>query len=189
MTGNNTVISEAFKRFYEDTVKPRTYQRLCSWCENLINAAVQYRRGAKDAHNFTGNLINSIVVVLYEGNKRAEFFSNSVVRKPAIRKEMSALNSKGRKRRYRIHLNPDWEGHRSSYLPEVPTDGSWGEIDAAHFASRYRPKVKAEYAIVVAYTSEYAAWVEFQRHTTGYFAMLKHTEDTAVSLVKLKRKN
>ena len=188
MADNNSVISEAIKRFYEKTVKPKTYQRLYGWCEMLIKSAVQFRLSAANAHNFTGNLINSIVVILYEGTSHANFFSNTVTKKGPIRAEMSSKNARGKNRKYKIHFRPDWEGKHSGYLPEVPTDGSWGEQDASDFAMRYRPRVNGEYAVVVAYTSEYAAWVEWQRHTTGYFEMLKHTEDTAISFVGLKRK-
>jgi uncharacterized protein YdiU (UPF0061 family) len=171
-------LTKAVRQFQQNEMHDVVLNELDKFCEKqLVYAVVSNRLGAKNAHQFTGNLINSIVVILYDKANRMKctyraYDSNLPMMKPPIRKEMSAMTSRGTLRKYAIHFKPaDWQGEiDSSYLPELATDGSYGQDDAKRFADSWSPTTGKDFEICVAYTSEYAEWVEQQRHTIGYMA-------------------
>lgn len=147
-------------RWMRDTVYPRVRQKTLKLAERLIEKAIQYRESAPEKHDFTGNLLNSVVAVVYEDGKPIEaFFTKDKVNKPIARK-MTRPN--------RYHRKVDYEGVESNYTPEIQTDKGKGTIDAVDFFSNYVPQNKAKFNLVVAYTTEYASWVEQFRHTTGF---------------------
>ena len=215
MDNNKKIIREFFNNFGNQVVvetgKPvdvtiHTY--LCDWCESILRAAIDIRKNPASldtsgeivaGHNFTGNLINSICVVLYEKSKgkKTSFFADSTGLKPAIRRELSYVTYKGRKRRNRIYFRPgsrfgsaDWSGSISHINAEslIPTDESYGYSDARKFASSWVPRsTSADFVICVAYTSEYADFVEQQRHTTGFMETMMFTHRTAIEWVGLKK--
>lgn len=145
---------EAYKKAITDEIERRCTQ----YCSELCLQAIQSRRNNPDAHNFTGNLLNSIVVGLYrEGIPRYAYYASQYVQS-AIQVKMS---------RGRYHFDPDYDGTKSSYVPVVKTNGGWGEEDAKNFFESYRPKGKNLFDIVVAYPVEYADFIEKLRGTTG----------------------
>jgi hypothetical protein len=126
----------------------------------LLTEAIANREMAPNKHNFTGNLLGSIVVCVYEDNKPFIAYYPAQYGIKAIRFKMTAPRSYGFKR--------DYEGTESHYDPEIETNEGWGEDDAKEFFQEYNPGSKTKFCIVVAYTTEYASFVEAARHTTGF---------------------
>lgn len=148
-----------------------------------MSAAVSMRLNDFRAHNFTGNLLNSIVVCLYEQGQPIEAFyaaDDGRVRS-AIMPKMTA-----RQRPYSFYKTGDYEGNRSVYKAEVSTDGGWGINDAKEFFASFRPEGDNLFDVVVAYTTEYSTWVQAKRNSTGYLETLGYAKRTAVSFLEIK---
>lgn len=157
---NEQIINQALKD-YEKYILDTTERELRSWCWYLLDQAIRWRQCNPDKHNFTGNLLNSIVVCLYREKKPViAYFAYSLVPE-AIHPKMSV-----RKRRA-YHFDPDYEGVESEYRPSVKTNKGWGRDDAREFFWRYVPDGKNLFDIVVAYPVEYANFIEMVNHTTG----------------------
>lgn len=162
---NKQVLDKAFKDFRNRIIEV-TREKMNQWCWQILESAVRSRENDPNAHDFTGNLLNSIVVCLYEeGKPYAPYFASDLV-PPAIRPKMRKIRlSNHRRIGYRFY--PDYSGSNSVYIPTVDTNGGWGREDAEEFFASYRPGGKNMFDIVVAYTVEYANWVQMQRQTTG----------------------
>lgn len=191
---NKQVINNFFKNFGKQiveesgkTVDETIESTLVEWCYQIRDLAVRFRETTQKGHNFTGNLINSIVVILYiKGKGKMSFYGSDATKKP-ISNEMSATTVRGTQRKKMYAFHPDWSQRDSTYMPKIPTDRSRGDEDARIFSETYQPTLKTKYTIVVAYTSEYAEWVEEQNKTTGYLYMLKSTGKAAVDYIGLKK--
>ncbi len=190
MAGTNVNIvkkaASAFQLQMDDVV----HDRLFGWCESILGLAIEFRERERAAHNFTGNLLNSIVVILYTNTKgrpnEADFFFASEEVRTAIKPKMSSTTTRGGKRKNFYHFRPDYDLRNSKFMPTVPTNGQWGRDDAVKFASSYRPSKNLPFTIVLAYTVEYAEFIEQQRHTAGYIQMMRSTKRAAVDFVGLK---
>lgn len=180
---NTRVINEAFKEA-ERQWNGIVFDKLDEFCRNLLlDAVIENRRGNPNAHQFTGNLINSIVVLLYSHYEGvlSKYFAYDRLQAP-IRKEMSAMTSRKTQRKYAVHFRPDWQGTpHSIYTPEVATDGSTGPQDATQFANSWSPTTKKGFEICVAYTSEYADWVEMHHHSTGFMNSVSYARKVLVT--------
>lgn len=136
------------------------------------------------AHDFTGNLLNSIVVCLYRERKPilAWYAYESIDN--AIAPKMTAPK--------RYWFESDYQNTESAYHykspAEVETDMGFGENDAKRFFMGYKPKGKNMFDIIVAYTTEYAEWVEMHRHTTGVLRAYENAGKIAITTLKLPRK-
>lgn len=181
MSATNTIVHNAladYRRKIFDEVEIRCRK----FCTDLCQEAIRARKGAEGAHNFTGNFINSIVVCLYRDKEPINAYYAAQYVPKAIQVKMRAR----KKRRY--HFNPDYEGGDSRYLPEVQTNGGWGEDDARNFFQHYTPAGKNLFDIVVAYPVEYGKWIEMKRSTTGIMQTYAHAEQVGVTYLKLVRK-
>lgn len=163
---------------YRKLILKEVEGRCRDYCEAICSAAIHYRKG----HNFTGNLINSIAVCLYrDGSPLSAWLSKDVL-KPSIQRKMT----KGGGRNGRYYFKVDWDGTKGTrYTPEVETDEQWGEGDAVEFFRRYRPRGRNRFDIVVAYTTEYADFVEAQRGTTGIMNTYDFAQYSAVQFLRL----
>lgn len=166
-----------------DAIKKKIFDQtevmLSEWCYNIMYAAINARAKNKEAHDITGNLLNSIIVGLYrEGKPLYAYYSGNAVHR-AKYKKMSHRT----KRPY--HFYVDYQGDEAWYLPEVFTNKGWGFDDALNFFAKWKPKNKKGFEIVVAYTTEYANFVENERSTTGILETRRFVENTAVSFLKL----
>lgn len=157
---NRGVIKKGFDE-YKEYIYNTAEKELREWSWNMLNDAIKWRFTNPKAHNFTGNLINSIVVCLYRDRKPViAYFASSLV--------PEAIQPKMRLRKRRMYyFNPDYDGVRSSYFPTVKTNGGWGKDDAEQFFFSYRPPAGNMFDIVVAYPVEYANFIEQERQTTG----------------------
>lgn len=186
---NRTIVEKAFKG-YSEHIDKVVYDRLDKWCAEIIREAVFERMlmSRTEGYNITGNLINSICVILYRKstNMKTSYFADQTGVKPAVRRELSALNTRGRRRSYRIRVK-DWSGNMIAVNPNnlIPTDESFGIQDAHQFASVWYPRNDSDFVICVAYTSEYASFVEHQRQTTGFLETMSFVGKTAVEWVGL----
>lgn len=180
---NVSVIDKAFKKFEKDILET-TRMELNKWCWKILEAAVAARERNPRAHDFTGNLINSIVVCLYEkGKPYAPYFASDIGVSPAIRPKMRPLRNKSEKR---YGFYPDYSGvYGSTYKPTVETNGGWGRADAEAFFASYRPKGNHMFDIVVAYPVEYANWIENQRQTTGILLTERYARITGLTFLQL----
>lgn len=186
---NRSIVEKAFKGYAEHIDKV-VYNRLDQWCEQILREAVFERMmlSRTNGYNITGNLINSICVILYRKslNQKTSYFAEQTGLKPAVRRELTALNTRGRRRSYRIRVR-DWSGKSITVNPDnlIPTDESFGIQDAHQFASMWYPRNDSDFVICVAYTSEYASFVEHQRQTTGFLETMSFVGRTAVEWVGL----
>lgn len=150
-----------------------------AYCEKLCTEAIKARQQNPKAHNFTGNLLNSIVVCLYRQG-------NPVIAYYAARFTAEAIHVKMKQRkRKRYFFNPDYDGEKSSYLPTIQTNGGWGVDDARDFFNEYKPRGGNLFDIVVAYPVEYANWVEIQRSTTGIVQVRQYAENVGINFLKV----
>lgn len=163
---------------YRKAVMDEIERRCTQYCSELCLEAIEQRKNAPGAHNFTGNFINSIVVGLYrEGLPKYAYYSKSYL-EPAIQVKMT--------RPGRYHFDPDYDGAKSNYAPAIKTNMGWGEEDAVRFFQSYRPKGKNIFDIVVAYPVEYADFIEKLRHTTGILATYAEAQKIARTYLCIK---
>lgn len=149
------------------------------FCNALCMAAINFRESSPGKHDFTGNLLNSIVTCLYkDGSPIYACYAAERVPK-AIQVKMTAG--------YRYTFGKDYEQSRSFYNPEVDTNEGWGEDDAKNFFNSYRPAGHNMFDIVVAYPTEYAGWVELRRGTTGIVGTYDTAARLGVDYLKLPR--
>ena len=178
--GNRTVLNRAFNDF-EKQIREKVRARLLEWCAELVKKAVDFRLGDYTAHNFTGNLLNSIVVVLYENRKPVQaFYSSEDGRvKSAIMRKMTA-----RKKPY-VFSQLDYEGRPSTYTAFIPTNKGFGVNDARNFFNEFRPTGHNSFDVVVAYTVEYADFVETQRGTAGFLIEKSYAKQSGMTFMEL----
>lgn len=183
MSATNKHILDAIDD-YRKKIIDEVENRCRSYCEELCWSAIRYRRDNPDAHDFTGNLLTSIVVCLYKnGEALTAYYASEQFLPKAIQVKMSA-NNKYRKKYY---FNQDYSGEPSAYRAEVKTNKGWGEEDARQFFQWYRPKGKNLFDIVVAYPVEYANFIEEERSTTGIIDTYTHAQKVGVMFLKLER--
>lgn len=178
MAGNKVVLDKAFKSFEKQIIGAAEIE-VKKYCWKLLQEAITARQQNPKAHNFTGNLLNSIVVCLYRERKPVIAYYASDLVPEAIRPKM-----KQRERR-RVFFSPDYDGENSAYLPKVQTNGGWGKDDAREFFESYRPSGTNLFDIVVVYSAEYGEWVQLERATTGYLRSLQYAENLGRTFLKV----
>ena len=156
-------IEEQLERKYDDMEV-----ELKKYCDTLCETAIDFRLSAPNAHNFTGNLLNSIVVALYRRGRLVQATFSAGLVQEAIAPQMTIGKF--------YHWRPDYEGEERTYRPEIKTIEGYGKFDARSFVAYYKPNKDAIFEIVCAYTTEYAQWVEMQSATTGYLNMVQFIE-------------
>ena len=164
---------------YREAIIKETRRRCVIFIDNLLEAAIEYR--LQQGHNFTGNLINSIAVGLYQERKLTEIRYASDELKSAIQVKMTYPK--------RYAFTRDWDGDASHYIPAIATNEGWGKDDARTFISGYRPGGKNLFDIVVAYTTEYASFVEKQRSSTGILSLYAEAPSIAMLCLELGKSN
>lgn len=180
MARNKATIQKAVENYKNQVIIPTMEAELKKWCSHILDAAIMARQRNPKAHNFTGNLLNSIVVCLYKNRQ-------PVMAWYAHDRVPEAIMPKMRKRlRKRIFFKRDYDGEESAYLPTVETNGGWGYEDAQEFFETYTPKGNYLFDIVVAYPVEYANWVQMQRATTGILNVWSFAERTGRTFMRLK---
>lgn len=177
---NATIIRKAFAD-YRKEIFNEVEIRCRKFCTDLCQEAIRARQESNGAHNFTGNLINSIVVCLYKNKEPINAYYAAQYVPKAIQVKMRYRKRKS----YRF--NPDYDGEKSHYLPTVQTNGGWGEDDARRFFQSFVPGGKNLFDIVVAYPVEYGKWVEMKRGTTGILRTYEHAGQVGVTYLKLER--
>ena len=189
--GNVRAANKAFKEF-EKEMDDALYKALDTWCVAILREAVSARFSTEGAHNFTGNLVNSICVLLYRkstGTKTEYYAYDKAGIKLPVRREFSGMTARGTHRKNRVWLRPDYNGGESALKGSnlIRTDESWGQNDAREFAKWWTPKnPNKDFVICVAYTSEYASFVENERNTTGILQTEAFIQTTAVEFMGLK---
>lgn len=147
------------------------------YCFDIMAAAIDARFNAPRAHNFTGNLITSIVVCLYKKKKpiaayyAAEQLSSPIAVKMTFPK--------------RYHFKQDYDGAESHFLPLIKTNEDYGENDARQFFQSYRPQGNNLFDIVVAYPVEYADFVEQVNQSTGILRAYERAEWMGIEIFEL----
>lgn len=180
MVNNKTVIAKAVENYKNSVIIPTVEAQLKSLCNKMLDAAIMARQRNPMAHNFTGNLLNSIVVCLYRQKK-------PVMAWYAADRVPKAIMLKMRKRlRRRVFFRPDYDGQDSAYLPTIDTNGGWGYDDAQEFFEDFIPNGNNLFDIVVAYPVEYANWVQMERATTGILQTYQYAERVGLKFFKLK---
>lgn len=184
---NRTIIHNAIAE-YRTKIFDEVEIRCRKFCTDLCQEAINARKNAPGAHNFTGNLINSIVVCLYRNREPINAYYAAQYVPKAIQVKMR--QRKRKRYRFKVDYDGPADGGKkyNYYLPTVQTNGGWGEDDARHFFQDYVPKGKNLFDIVVAYPVEYGNWVETQRSTTGILQSYAHAEAVGVTYLKLVRK-
>lgn len=177
MSGINNIIHSAISGFKKE-IEDRIEQNCKTYCKEILAEALRWRTSQNLGHNFTGNLVNSIVVCLYKSGKPLEaYYASGKVSAP-IRVKMTARRGK-----YEFHR--DWDGAPSEYEPEIITDEGYGDDDAEKFFSSFRPKGGNMFDVVVAYPVEYAEFVEMRRQTTGYMNTYNYAANVGLQFLKI----
>lgn len=174
MAGTNRELLKAhIDNHMEKVIWPRIRKNGIEYCNTMCRKAIQSRESAPNSHDFTGNLLNSIVAAMYEDKQfvYASYASDNGIA-PPIQVEMT--QKKGR-----YYFKVDYRGAKSSYSPEVKTKGTYGQDDAKKFVQSYKPKTKAKFEIVIAYTTAYATFVDMVRQTTGISLVYEQLASTA----------
>ena len=145
-------------------------------CDEICERAVDFRLSEPNAHDFTGNLLNSIVVALYRRGKLVQAsFSSSIV--------PSEIGPKMTGGKF-YHWKPDYQGVERSFQPDIKTNEGYGKYDAQSFVVYYEANPKLLFEIVCAYTTEYATWVEQQRNTTGFLNTVQFIQISTPKLIQ-----
>lgn len=148
-------------------------EQYCIW---IVEKAIDERFSS--GHNFTGNLITSIVVCLYKKKKPlAAFFAEDYL-KEAIDGKMTAGGT------YFFRTDYDDE-NETKYTPSVETDMGYGKKDAIRFFRSYKPTGNNLFDIVVAYPVEYASFVERERQATGILRTYDYASWVGVEVFEL----
>lgn len=178
MNNNSRVIRAAFKK-WEKEIEEVAQKEIENFAQNLIYEAIKQRQQNPEKHDFTGNLLNSIVAAVYykKDLKKAFFSGETGIRQPRYY-EMTASHG-------RYHFKIDYEGKESNYVPDIETLRRRGIEDAYEFISTYRPDTSG-FVIVVAYTTDYASWVEQERQTTGFVNTSQYAKNVAMKMFELK---
>lgn len=183
---NSDIVRNAISS-YKKRILEEIRNRCIRFCEHICQEAIKQRAQNDRAHDFTGNLINSIVVCLYEKGKpvyaayAAKYVPEAIRVKMRLRPAKSGIGYKA----YRFR--PDYEGTNSTYIPTVETNGGWGVDDAKEFFWSYSPRGKNLFDIVVAYPVEYAGWIEKERSSTGIMRTYADTEKVGITYLRLSR--
>lgn len=151
-------------------VYPTVRKNACKLADKLVEEAIYTRSNIRSAHNYTGNLLNSIVAGVYEDSKPvyAAFSSRNHLVHGAIATKMSAP------RRY--YFVRDYDGEESRFTPTIKTNRGFGRADAERFFNSYRPDGAAKFNIVLAYTTEYAEFVETMKNNIGLHLVWHYAE-------------
>lgn len=178
MSATNELVNKAFVE-YRRQMESETEKQCRSFCAELCRFAVLFRLREPNAHDFTGNLISSIVVALYRNKKPIYVsYANDIMPK-AIQVEMTKSHG-----RYIFRRDYDGEEH-TAYVPEVETDESLGLDDAMRVVRSYKPVGKNMFDILVAYSTEYAEFVENERATTGFLNTYDHAKYAGIKFLGL----
>lgn len=184
MSATNASIIERAIKDYTKKMYDKIEKRCDSYCGELLSIAITERiKKRPKAHDFTGNLLNSIVVCLYRERRpiRAYFAFETIDN--AIRVKMTSP------RKY--FFKDDYQHTTSKYHwsdpAEISTNQGLGEDDAIRFFQQYKPSGNNIFDIVVAYTTEYASYVEAARGTVGFLQAYDHAEDIGVEFLGLPR--
>jgi hypothetical protein len=179
MAGTNDSIIDKACKDYKKAIFNEVEKRCKSFCDDLCLRAIEFRKSAPGKHDFTGNLLTSIVVCLYRNGRPVyACYAGDSLSYP-IQVKMTAPK--------KYHFKVDYEGAESHYTPSVKTDEGWGPDDAVKFFQSYRPEGKNLFDIVVAYPVEYASWVEKQRSTTGILQTYAYAERVGTTFLGLPR--
>ena len=179
MPATKTLVDKAFKK-YRKQMEDELEKRCRDFCAELCKAAVKFRQEGP-GHNYTGNLINSIVVVLYrQGKPIHASYANDIIPE-AIQFKMTASHKK-----YVFKRDYDGEEH-TVYLPELETNELLGLDDAMYVAQNYKPAGRNMFDILVAYSTEYAEFVESQRQATGIIKTYAHAQHVGIEFLGLPK--
>lgn len=184
MAGSNTtIVRNAFKEF-KKTIEAECLSNIELYAQNIVIKAVEFRMKEPGAHNFTGNLLNSIVAAVYYNKefKKAFFSSETGIKQPRYYEMTASHNGTGR-----YHFKIDYSGQESNYTATVDTYRRKGMDDAIEFLSVYQPDMNG-YLVVVAYTVDYANFVEIERSTTGYLNTMKYAQKAGMRFFQLPSK-
>lgn len=179
MPATKTLVNNAFEK-YRKQIEDEIEKRCRDFCAELCKAAVDFRlkKAAVGAHNFTGNLINSIVVVLYrQGKPIHASYANDIMPK-AIQFKMTASHG-----RYIFFRDYDGVEH-TRYVPEIETNEFFGLDDAMYVAQNYKPAGRNMFDILVAYTTEYA---EYVGENTGILTTYAHAQHVGIEFLGLPK--
>ena len=180
MAGANVKeVKRAFKEFEAEIVE-KSLKWVESYAQGIIYKAIEFRKNQPGAHDITGNLLNSIVAAVYYNKefKRAFFSGESGIRQPRYY-EMTASHG-------HYHIKVDYEGKVADFDPEIETLRRKGIDDAYEFISTYQPNMNG-FVVVVAYTTEYAEFVELQRATTGYLNTFNYAKKLGMNFFLLSK--
>lgn len=179
MSATKAFVNKAFEE-YRKQMWDEVEKRCRSFCAELCKAAVKFRKEGP-GHNYTGNLMNSIVVVLYRSGKPIHASYANDIMPNAIQFKMTASHKKYVFRR-------DYDGtEHTIYLPELETNEFLGLDDAMYVAQNYKPAGHNMFDILVAYSTEYAQFIESQRQSTGIIKTYAHAESVGIEFLGLPK--
>lgn len=176
MSEINNMIKSAFSEFKSD-IENSIEQNCKTFCRNLLKEAIKNRETAPQKHDFTGNLLNSIIVCLYKsGNPVAGYYASNETSSATVVKMTFPKKYRFRK---------DYERKESHYSPKIKTDERLGAYDAKMFFASYRPDGNNMFDIVVAYPVEYAEFIEMKRSTAGFMRTFQYADKTGITFLQI----
>lgn len=152
-------------------------KRVLAFAKTFLQVAFS-NRAHGDGHNYTGNLINSILVAVYEnGNPVKAMFAGKEFNLKPVRQGKMTTTKRGNARTY--HFAPDYDGDMSSYKAEVKTNEGRGLDDAVKFVNTYKPSGRDIFHIVFAIPVEYADYIT----TSGFDETVAFAEMNAKQML------
>lgn len=178
---------EDMLRSIQGAIERSVRQKLDGLAKQILERALYYRSqlvGMDIGHNFTGNFVNSIGVGIYiYGYFQRGYYASQEIGKDPVMGKMTTLKSGG-SRKYTFSINaghPDFQGEDSSYLAKIKTDMKTVNKGMVEEVLRsIHPHNKNGYSVILAYSVEYAEFIENIRSSTG----LALVEDEFSSKVK-----
>lgn len=188
MSAINASIVERAIKDYTKKMYDEIQKRCDSYCGELLSSAITERIKMRPyAHDFTGNLLNSIVVCLYREQKPVRAYYAFETIDNATHQKMTFPRTYVFKDDY-MRTASKYKMSKKGLVPaEVQTNQGLGEDDAIRFFQQYRPSGHNIFDIVVAYTTEYASFVESVRHTVGFMKAYDYADKVGVQFLGLPR--
>jgi hypothetical protein len=118
LTFKEGIMKQLERRFDEIQVQ------LIQYCDQIVQQAIKFRLEEPEKHDFTGNLINSFVAILYRDGHAVYYATSCGNVKLPVRVKMTKTGKW-------THVAPDYEGlPHTRYNAEIPTNRGLGQEDA-----------------------------------------------------------
>lgn len=164
-----------------EKLRKQLRERVEKYAGHLYKKAVDSRLSAKGAHDFTGNLLASIIVIVCEdATPYKQYDLNHPFGRRLRRPSHPKMSAPGK-----YHFEEDYENRESNFKAEVKTDKGFGLQDAQKFFDSFRGDSQYMFEVFLAYPVEYAEYVDNYTGTVGFVETKDWGENSGLKILKI----